>query len=208
VSEQNKINFQNPSVIKLYITSVNSMSYFVMINLKATNSCSMLHVGLAILCCYETPWRWHLCAETCSSWQFRWGVFCDKCFIVFYTVKFLVDILNVRKYTAWKMEYDRAIAPVTPPGGWWLKGWQPLCCITHVQHSIAQWYCASCSGSKLHAQQYTANCNWYLCARHTPTVYERLSNDRSSTFGSATSRYYVIQIGNFMEGIQKNSRQC
>jgi len=82
VSEQNKIKSQNPNVIKLHITSVNSMSYFVMINLKATSSCCRLHVGLVILCCYETPWRWHLGAETCSSWQFTWSVFCDYCFIV------------------------------------------------------------------------------------------------------------------------------
>jgi len=75
VSEQNKIKTQNPNVIKLYITSVNSMSYFVMINLKTTSSCSRLHVGLVILCCCETPWRWHLGAETCSSWHFTWSSF-------------------------------------------------------------------------------------------------------------------------------------
>ena len=43
--------------------------------------------------------------------------------------------------------------------------------------------------------------------RHTPAVYERLSNDRRSAFRNATSRYYVIQIGNSMEGMQDNSLQ-
>jgi hypothetical protein len=31
----------------------------------------------------RTPWRWHLGAETCSSWYPIWSVFCDVCFIVF-----------------------------------------------------------------------------------------------------------------------------
>jgi len=65
------------------------MSYFVMINSMTTSSCSSLHVGLVILYCYETPWRWHLGAETCSSWHFTWSVFCDSCYIVFYSVYFV-----------------------------------------------------------------------------------------------------------------------
>ena len=41
--------------------------------------------------------------------------------------------------------------------------------------------------------------------RHTPAAYERLSNDRRSAFRNATSRYYVIQLGNSMEEMQDNS---
>jgi len=89
VSEQNKIKIQTPNVIKHYISSVNSMIYFVMVNWKTTSSCSRLHVGPVILCCYETPWRWRLSAETCSSWHFTWSVFCDSCFVVFYSVHFV-----------------------------------------------------------------------------------------------------------------------
>jgi len=89
VSEQNKIKIQTPNVIKLYITSVNSMTYFVMINWKTTSSCSSLHVGFVILCFYETPWKWQLGVETCSNWHFTWSVFCDSCYIAFYSVYFV-----------------------------------------------------------------------------------------------------------------------
>jgi hypothetical protein len=89
VLERNKIKIQNPNIIKLYIHSVNCMSYFVMIHLKTTSSCSRLHVGLVILCCYETSWRWQLGAETCSSYHFTWGVFRDSCFILFFLVYFV-----------------------------------------------------------------------------------------------------------------------
>jgi len=41
--------------------------------------------------------------------------------------------------------------------------------------------------------------------RHTPAAYERLFNDRRSAFRNAASLYYVIQLGNSMEGMQYNS---
>ena len=118
-----------------------SMSYFVMINLKAISSWSRLHVGLVILCCYETPCRWHLCAETCNGWQFTWSVFCDSCSTVFYSVHF-VGSYSECKETHGMNNVILAIDSLTPN-----------------PPSLHTVYCTSCWGSKLRAQQYTANCN-------------------------------------------------
>jgi hypothetical protein len=40
-------------------------------------------VGPTVTRCYLTPCRWHLGAETCSSWHVVRSVFNDGCFVVF-----------------------------------------------------------------------------------------------------------------------------
>jgi len=39
-------------------------------------------VGLTKLCCWETPWWWHLGAKTCRSWHLLWCVCFAICFII------------------------------------------------------------------------------------------------------------------------------
>ena len=125
--------------MKFHITLFNKHVIFLMIQLKATSSCSRLHVGLVILCCYETPWRWQLCAETCSSWHCAWSVFCDSCFIVFYWVHFVGWYIECKEIHDMNNVISVNNSPCDTPHGWWLSGRQPLCCITHVQHCIAHW---------------------------------------------------------------------
>ena len=53
--------------------------------------------------CWETPWLWHLGAETCRSWHPIWSVFCDP-FYCSLTTAFcwFLKIRNVRKCTVWQ----------------------------------------------------------------------------------------------------------
>ena len=83
----------------------------------------MLHLALTILWYYETHWGWYLGVETCSSWHWTWSVFCDS----------LVDILNVRKYTAWiTILFSNNTCELPPAVSWWLRCHQPLCCSTRA----------------------------------------------------------------------------
>ena len=148
-----------------------------------------------ILCYYETHWGWYLGFETCSSWHWTRSVFCDS----------LVDILNVRKYTAWiTILFSNNTCELPPAVSWWLRCHQPLCCTTRATllctlvSARLIMVASACTTNTQHTL--TGHCNTHT---HTPAVYVRLHNHRRSTFGSATSLYYVIQLFDNLEGTWK-----
>ena len=179
------------------------MSYFLMINFKATSNCSRLHVWLVILCWYETAWRWHLCAKTCSSWHFTWSVFCDSCFIVFYWVHFVCRYIECNEIHSMNSVILVSNSPVTPPRLVALR-----LTTTVLYHTCATLHCTLGTARPVLVASCVHNNTQQTVTGICVTDTHRLYSDRRSTFSSATSRYYVIQPCNSMEGMQENSLKC
>ena len=164
--------------MKFQIILVNKHVKFLMTNLKATSSWSRLHVGLVVLCCYETPWRWHLCAETCSSWHFTWSVFCDSCSVVYCWAHFVGWYSECKEIHNMNNEILVSNCPCDPPPPPEFCGSQAdnNCAISHMCNTaLHTGYCASCSGSKLRAQQY--RCDQKVRLMLLPSAIQRKGNE-------------------------------